>query len=84
VADIELDAFGEQLRTALALSDFLVALAKGATFGAAVGVVGCALGLRVRDGSEGVGRATTNSVVLGIFLIIVVDAIYVTCQRMLA
>lgn len=84
VADIQLDAFAEQLRAALTMSDFAVALGKGATFGAAVGVVGCALGLRVRDGSEGVGRATTNAVVLGIFLIIVVDAVFVTCQRMLA
>ncbi|MBL9078929.1 MAG: ABC transporter permease [Planctomycetes bacterium] len=84
IADIQLDAFGEQLRTALSLSDFVVALAKCATFGGAVGVVGCALGLRVRDGSEGVGRATTNAVVLGIFLIIVVDAVFVTWQRMLA
>lgn len=84
VAGIELDAFAEQLRQALHLSDFVVALAKSCTFGAAVGVVGCALGLRVRDGSEGVGRATTNAVVLGIFLIIVVDAVFVTCQRMVA
>jgi phospholipid/cholesterol/gamma-HCH transport system permease protein len=83
VAGIELDAFAEQLRTALHMSDFVVALAKAATFGAAVGIVGCALGLRVQDGSEGVGRATTNAVVLGIFLIIVVDAAFVTCQRML-
>ncbi len=84
VAGIELDAFGEQLRTALDMTDFVVALVKSATFGAFVGVVGCALGLRVTDGSEGVGRATTNSVVLGIFLIIVVDAVFVTWQRMLA
>ena len=84
VAGIELDAFAEQLRTALSLSDFVVAQAKGATFGIAVGIVGCALGLRVKDGSEGVGRATTNAVVLGIFLVIVVDAVFVTCQRMLA
>jgi phospholipid/cholesterol/gamma-HCH transport system permease protein len=84
VAAIEPDAFAEQLRQALTLSDFVVAQAKAATFGVAVGVVGCALGLRVQDGSEGVGRATTNSVVLGIFLVIVVDAVFVTCQRMLA
>jgi phospholipid/cholesterol/gamma-HCH transport system permease protein len=83
VARIEFGAFAEQLRTALHLSDFAVALCKSATFGAAVGIVGCALGLRVRGGSEGVGRATTNSVVLGIFLVIVVDTVYVTCQRML-
>jgi len=83
VAGIELAAFAEQLRNALHLSDFAVALTKAATFGAAVGVVGCALGLRVRGGSEGVGRATTNAVVLGIFLVIVVDALFVSCQRML-
>lgn len=83
VADIEFDAFSEQLRTALGFQDFGMALLKSATFGGFVGVVGCALGLRVQDGSEGVGRATTNSVVLGIFLIIVVDAVFVTCQRMM-
>jgi phospholipid/cholesterol/gamma-HCH transport system permease protein len=84
VAGIELDAFAQQLRNALHLSDFVVALIKSMTFGAAVGVVGCALGLRVKDGSEGVGRATTNAVVLGIFLVIVIDALFVTCQRMVA
>jgi phospholipid/cholesterol/gamma-HCH transport system permease protein len=84
VAAIEFDAFAAQLRQALCVSDFVVAMAKSATFGACVGVVGCALGLRVQDGSEGVGRATTNSVVLGIFLVIVVDAVFVTWQRMLA
>ncbi|MEO6596687.1 MAG: ABC transporter permease [Planctomycetota bacterium] len=84
VAGIEFDAFSEQLRSALKLSDFVVALAKSATFGAAVGIVGCALGLRVKDGSEGVGRATTNAVVIGIFLVIVIDAVFVTCQRMLS
>jgi phospholipid/cholesterol/gamma-HCH transport system permease protein len=84
VAGIEIDAFAQQLRNALHLSDFVVALCKAMTFGAAVGVVGCALGLRVKGGSEGVGRATTNAVVLGIFLVIVIDAIFVTAQRMLA
>lgn len=84
VAGIELDAFAEQLRQALSVGDLLVAQGKAATFGLAVGVVGCALGLRVKDGSEGVGRATTNAVVLGIFLVIVIDAVFVTCQRMLA
>jgi len=83
VAGIELAAFAEQLRNALHLSDFAVALTKAATFGAAVGVVGWARGWRVRGGSVGVGRATTNAVVLGIFLVIVVDALFVSCQRML-
>jgi phospholipid/cholesterol/gamma-HCH transport system permease protein len=82
VADIEWPAFSSQLRQALHLSDFLVATAKSLTFGAVVGIVGCALGLRVQGGSEGVGRATTNAVVMGIFMIIVIDAMFVTWQRL--
>jgi phospholipid/cholesterol/gamma-HCH transport system permease protein len=82
-ADIEFRAFAAQLRAALNFSDFAVALWKSATFGLAVGVIGCALGLRVRGGSEGVGRATTGSVVVGIFVIIVIDALFVACQRVL-
>lgn len=83
VADIEWLAFTAQLKQALHMSDFAFATAKSLTFGAIVGVVGCSLGLRVQGGSEGVGRATTNAVVLGIFLIIVVDAVFVTVQRLL-
>lgn len=82
VADIEFLAFAAQLKQALHLSDFAFATVKSLTFGAIVGVVGCSLGLRVQGGSEGVGRATTNAVVLGIFLIIVIDAVFVTFQRL--
>lgn len=82
IADIEFLAFQSQLQQALLFSDFLVAALKSLTFGAVIGVVGCALGLRVQGGSEGVGRATTNSVVVGIFTIIVIDAVFVTFQRL--
>ena len=81
-AGIEPAAFREQLQGALKLSDLVVASAKCVTFGMCVGVVGCALGLRVEGGSEGVGRATTNAVVLAIFLVIVVDTFFVTAQRL--
>lgn len=83
VADLGFDEFAEELRGALSLHDFVVALLKSTTFGASIGVIGCALGLRVQDGSEGVGRATTNAVVVGIFLVIVVDAMFATCQHLL-
>ena len=83
VADIEPGAYWEQTRTALRLGDFLVAMGKSLAFGACIGVVGCGLGLKVQGGSEGVGRATTNAVVLSIFLIIIIDAVFVTTQRML-
>jgi phospholipid/cholesterol/gamma-HCH transport system permease protein len=48
---------------------------KSAIFGAIVGLVGLAQGLRVSGGAEGVGRATTNAVVYSIILIIVADCI---------
>ena len=83
-ADIELAAYAEQTRSALAVSDVLIASVKSLVFGATVGLVGCALGLRVSGGSEGVGRATTNAVVVGIFLVIVIDAVFVTVQRLVA
>jgi phospholipid/cholesterol/gamma-HCH transport system permease protein len=82
-ADIELSAYREQTRQALAVLDVLVATCKSATFGVTIGVVGCALGLRVTGGSVGVARATTNAVVVSIFLIIVLDAAFVTVQRLL-
>ncbi|MEZ5964761.1 MAG: ABC transporter permease [Planctomycetota bacterium] len=81
-AGIELSAYREQTRQALAAADVLIATAKSATFGVTIGVVGCALGLRVRGGSVGVARATTNAVVVSIFLIIVLDALFVTVQRL--
>jgi len=80
-ADIELSAYREQTQAALRAGDFVMAMIKSISFGALVGVVGCTLGLRVKGGSEGVGRVTTNSVVLSIFAIIVIDALFVTAQR---
>jgi phospholipid/cholesterol/gamma-HCH transport system permease protein len=82
-AGIELPAYREQTRQALHLADLVVANLKSATFGVTIGVVGCALGLRVTGGSVGVARATTNAVVVSIFLIIVIDALFVTVQRLL-
>jgi phospholipid/cholesterol/gamma-HCH transport system permease protein len=81
-ADVEFMAFQEQLRQALLFPDFVISIGKSLAFGAAVGVIGCALGLRVHGGSEGVGRATTNAVVYGIFAVITIDALFVTLQRM--
>ncbi len=81
-ADIDLQAYLEQTRQALRAPDLVMAVLKSLCFGGCVGVVGCALGLRVEGGSEGVGRATTNAVVLGIFLIILIDAVFVTAQRL--
>lgn len=40
-----------------------------------IGSIGCFCGVRIEGGASGVGRATTRSVVMGIFMLIVADAI---------
>jgi phospholipid/cholesterol/gamma-HCH transport system permease protein len=63
-------------REALQMRDFVSGLLKAAVFGVIIVSVGAWCGLRATGGPEGVGRATTRSVVLGIFLVIVADLIF--------
>ena len=63
-------------REALQMRDFVSGLIKAGIFGVIIVTVGAWCGLRVTGGPEGVGRATTRAVVLGIFLVIVADLIF--------
>ena len=49
--------------------DFVGGMIKTFVFGVIVSVVACQQGLRCRDGAVGVGRATTNTVVIAMVLI---------------
>ncbi len=73
----------DHTQTAITQYDILEGVFKCAVFGTLVGQVGCALGLGVQGGSLGVARATTFSVVVSIFLVIVFDAFFVAVFRML-
>ena len=55
--------------------DIIFAMIKGACFGAVIPLVACYFGFRCQQGAEGVGRATTNTVVVASILIIVIDFI---------
>jgi phospholipid/cholesterol/gamma-HCH transport system permease protein len=57
--------------------DFLPPTFKTVVFGLIIGVVSCFQGMRVKGGTEGVGRAATNSVVLASLFIILADVILV-------
>ena len=50
-------------------------LEKSCIFGLLIGAIGCYQGFQVKGGAEGVGRATTQSVVSSIMLVITADAI---------
>ena len=56
--------------------DVWYGLVKSISFGFVVALIGCIMGLNVRGGAEGVGRATTKAVVYGSAMILVLDALW--------
>ncbi len=68
-------AFFNELVTVLIMKDVLTGLFKSIVFAWIIIIVACYFGLKVTGGSEGVGKATTASVVASIFFVIVADSI---------
>ena len=68
-------AFYTAMRTFVHFQDLIMAMVKGACFGAVIPLFSCYYGFRCRAGAEGVGLATTNSVVATSVTIIVIDFI---------
>jgi phospholipid/cholesterol/gamma-HCH transport system permease protein len=69
-------ALWNQLVGAVSVHDVLTGIIKSFVFGVLVAGIGCLRGLQTGRGPESVGAATTSAVVSGIFLIVVVDAIF--------
>jgi len=61
------------MRAFVSYRDLVFAMIKGGCFGAVIPLVSCFFGFRCQSGAEGVGRATTNSVVVASVTIIVMD-----------
>jgi phospholipid/cholesterol/gamma-HCH transport system permease protein len=55
------------------VSDFASGIAKTFVFGWGIGMVGCAVGLATRGGTVGVGRATTQAVVIASIFVLIAD-----------
>jgi phospholipid/cholesterol/gamma-HCH transport system permease protein len=58
---------------ALAFGDLVMGMMKPLAFGVIIATVGCWQGLRVKGGTQGVGRATTNAVVISSVFVLTVD-----------
>ncbi len=65
-----------ECQAALAPRDIILGVAKSVTFALAASVIACQRGLSTRGGAEGVGRATTNAVVVMIVAVIGLDAVF--------
>jgi phospholipid/cholesterol/gamma-HCH transport system permease protein len=60
----------------LFVSDIVIGLFKALFFGLLIGLIACYKGLSVRGGAEGVGTATTDSVVIAITSVIGFDTLF--------
>lgn len=69
-------AFMNQLFVSLFFRDILTGLIKAVSFAVIISIVGTYRGLTFSGGADGVGRATTSSVVTSIFAIIIMDSIW--------
>ena len=76
VLDITPGQFLNQLEEAIEPATFWVGIIKAPVFAFLIALVGCYQGLLVTGGADSVGRHTTKSVVIGIFLVIVFDALF--------
>ncbi len=74
--DINFEVFLDRFDNAISLSSYLIGIGKAPVFAAIIALVGCYQGFQVTGSADSVGRQTTVSVVQGIFLIIVVDALF--------
>jgi phospholipid/cholesterol/gamma-HCH transport system permease protein len=74
--DLSTTDFVKGLRIFYQFKDLWYGLLKSVSFGLVVGLIGCAKGLGTSGGAEGVGRNTTDAVVIGAAMILVLDAFW--------
>lgn len=68
-----LSMFLAAMRRFIEFKDLIYSVIKGAAFGAVIPTVSCYYGFKCKPGAEGVGSATTNSVVTASVAIIIID-----------
>lgn len=76
-------AYAAELRNAVFAGDVVGGIVKSAVFGLAIAVIGCQQGLATTGGANGVGRRTTSTVVLCLFALVIIDAIFAVVLRVL-
>jgi phospholipid/cholesterol/gamma-HCH transport system permease protein len=74
--DITWYNFVHRFQHVISLKTLLIGLGKAPVFALLIASIGCFEGMKVQGSADSVGKHTTKSVVLSIFAIIVVDAIF--------
>ena len=76
VLAIPYSIFWDNMLNQLKGVDFWTGMIKAGIFGALIGAIACANGLKTSGGAAGVGRATTDTVVQCLVSIIIADSIF--------
>lgn len=76
LVDISFGQYLGLLNSSVTPTHFWVGMVKAPVFAILIALVGCFEGLRVSGSAESVGTMTTRSVVEGIFLVIIFDAVF--------
>jgi phospholipid/cholesterol/gamma-HCH transport system permease protein len=74
--DVSLHTFVQRTIEIITFKDLVVTFGKSIVFAWVIVIIGSYFGFQVKGGAEGVGKATTASVVASIFSVIVIDAIF--------
>lgn len=74
--NISFAAYAERTFAILSIDDITQGLIKSVVFAVIIALVGLSNGFQVHGGAEGVGRATTRSVVLAISYIVIADMLF--------
>lgn len=75
VLEVNPGAFVSNIEKYVDFSDIYYGLIKSCVFGVLIGLICCYKGYSVKGGAEGVGRATTESVVFSLVMILITDYI---------
>jgi len=74
--DVSSETFLEGFKSSFQVTDFINGLIKAAMFGLVIGLVGCYEGFNTKGGAQGVGLATTTSVVISSVLILILNFVF--------
>lgn len=76
IYEVDQGVFWDKVVELVEMEDVYFGLRKSLGFAAILGAIACLFGLRAGGGAKGVGRATTNSVVVSLILILFTDFVY--------
>lgn len=73
IFDVDQGAFFNKIEHVVKAKDVMGGFFKAFVFGIVIAIMACRYGLKASGGAKGVGKATTNSVVMTLLMVLVVD-----------